>query len=59
MRLEVISMDGLESELQILCERLDGNARTLLYAFDVRCAGQGLARGRATLVIGLPAGLIP
>lgn len=57
LRLDVARLDTLGSPLEITCTRLDADASTLVYAFEVTSAGLPVARGRATLVHGLaPAG---
>jgi predicted hotdog family 3-hydroxylacyl-ACP dehydratase len=53
LRLAVASLDALVAALDIACERIDSDRRTLLYRFAVTCAGAPVAEGRATLVIGL------
>ena len=52
--LHVATLEQLPAPLDIECQRLAGDARTLLYRFAVSCAGQAVATGRATVVIGLP-----
>ena len=54
LRLHVIDLDRCESPLSIACARLDGDARTQLYDFDVRSGTTRIACGRATLLAELP-----
>jgi predicted hotdog family 3-hydroxylacyl-ACP dehydratase len=59
MHLAVAALDALTGALIIDCERLEADARTLLYSFEISCEGAPVARGRATLVVGLPVGFTP
>jgi predicted hotdog family 3-hydroxylacyl-ACP dehydratase len=56
LHLAVAALDELPGSLRIACERLDGDARTMRYGFEVSCDGVAVATGRATIVCGLPVG---
>jgi predicted hotdog family 3-hydroxylacyl-ACP dehydratase len=52
LELAVARLDDLPGALEIHCERLHGDSRTMLYRFTVSCAGGAVASGRATVVSG-------
>ena len=55
VRLHVARLDDLAAPLQIRAERLAGDARQILYQFNVHCEGVGpVAEGRATVVLNTP-----
>jgi predicted hotdog family 3-hydroxylacyl-ACP dehydratase len=49
--LHVDRLDDLEDDLVACAERLAGDARTVLYQFQVTCGGRPILEGRASVVI--------
>jgi predicted hotdog family 3-hydroxylacyl-ACP dehydratase len=54
VRLHRLRLDDLAGNLRIEARRDAGDARQILYAFEVSHAGVAVADGRATVVIGTP-----
>jgi predicted hotdog family 3-hydroxylacyl-ACP dehydratase len=54
VRLARLRLDDLDGALQVCARREAGDARQILYAFEVRHAGAILAEGRATVVLNTP-----
>ncbi|BAN27682.1 hotdog family protein [Caballeronia insecticola] len=53
-------LDTLDAPLDIEAERIGGDDNTVLYRFDVRCAGRALLSGRAAVILDAaqPAGFV-
>lgn len=54
LTLHVADLDHVGEPLAIACTRLDGDARTQVYDFEVRGGATRIAGGRATLLAGVP-----
>jgi predicted hotdog family 3-hydroxylacyl-ACP dehydratase len=54
VKLHVLRLDDLPGELRIAATRQSGDARQILYAFELSHAGQPVAEGRAAVVLNTP-----
>lgn len=54
LRLDDLPLTDTPDELRIEATRLSGDARQILYAFQVNHAGRPLAQGRAAVVLNTP-----
>jgi predicted hotdog family 3-hydroxylacyl-ACP dehydratase len=54
VKLHVLRLDELPGELHIEATRQSGDARQILYAFEVSHAGRPVAEGRAAVVLNTP-----
>lgn len=51
VELDVSRLDDVEGELDVLAERLSGDADNVLYRFEVRGDGRRLLAGRAAVIL--------